>query len=92
VIFGLDDDQGSSVLDSLKTRWHTIIIYFRAIGIAAGFILLLVGTIIALVKGESLSIVAAAGIWLYVAREGYLLLFSVTLAVVSTTTLFHAMT
>ena len=46
--------------------------------------LLVVGSVVAVVHLEPLSIIAASGIWLYVAREGYLVLFAVAFAIVTT--------
>jgi len=68
----------------MKISWQSLVIGFRTAGAVAGFILLVVGSVVAVVDLEPLSIIAASGVWLYVAREGYLVLFSIAFAIVTT--------
>ena len=55
--------------------WHTTVMRFRIVAAVAALLLLVFATVLAAIHEESLALVAAVGLWLWIAREGYLLLF-----------------
>ena len=57
--------------------WHSAVMRFRIVAAIAALLLLVFGTVLAVIHQEPLALVAAVGLWLWIAREGYLLLFSI---------------
>jgi hypothetical protein len=62
--------------------WYQTVMRFR-LAVAIGAILLLAfATALSVSRSEPLALVAAVGVWLWVAREGYLMLFALAAFVV----------
>ena len=56
--------------------WFQSVTRLRSVVAVAALVLLVFATGLAVLRAEPLALVGAVGIWLWVAKEGYLLLFS----------------